>query len=123
MQMNAVFYPAWRVQAQVQCAWSGRYSEQRAVTKYRKVWVQTGTGIGNGYNKQEAYTDYETIWHPCNGTEFLALDFYVPAAPGMSIPQLQSAVGGSGNFPFGEGLPPSMLCALTFSADGFYQAL
>ena len=105
MQISTVFYPAWRVNVQAQCAWQGRYEEKRAVTKYRTVTKYSGS---QSYQQQEAYTDYESIWHPCNGTEFLQVDLHVPAAPGISMAQLQVATKGCETFSPVDGAPQTV---------------
>jgi hypothetical protein len=91
IKADGIHIPVWAFELDVHCTWHGEYSEQRAVTKYRDVQREVrdreGRVVSTTWEK-EPYTDYETIWHPCNGIHDFHAPMFVPATPEVSLTQL-----------------------------------
>ena len=76
-KVESGFLPIWVIEAKVHCTWSGKYSEEHTVTKFRTV-MRTRT-VGKSietYPEQEAYNELETSWHQTNGTHDFTHSFY-----------------------------------------------
>ena len=106
LQMNSegMYFPAWRIDAVVQCAWRGEYSEQRTVTKWRKVTKGSGN---HSYQVDEPYNDTETIWHPQSGSHTFSTTLFTPAVSGFSQHQFNAALAGLGAVGDRRGHPAS----------------
>lgn len=104
MQVDRIYVPAWHIKVSVDCAWVGKYSERRTVTKYRKVVKYSGSNHKQEVN--EPYNDIEVIWHPQSGSHTFETKIWVPATSGFSLQQLQAVTMGLRDAGEISGLPP-----------------
>jgi len=120
-KIERVIFPAWQVEAQVHCTWSGSYLEavyhtvHRTVTRHRteRQWEKFPFNEGGQWvNKQVPYEVQEAqdvVSHqprPINGVHDFQQELFLPAALGFSHAQLASCGFDPTNGPLNEGRPP-----------------
>lgn len=91
-EVTLTYMPIWQVEADVHCTWHGEYSEQRTVTKWRKVYNDPPGGPR--YEANEPYNAIETIWHPTSGTHRFSIHFTLTAAGVLSQNHLAAVSSG-----------------------------
>ncbi len=86
---EGLYLPAWYVECEITCDWTGKYTERRTVTQYRPVtkyrtvvknrWGGGVYSVKEKYTDQEPYSTEEVIWHLCSGNRTTRTAFRLSA--------------------------------------------
>ena len=126
-KIERVFFPVWRIDAQVHCTWHGVYQEEVQFTNYmtvtkkraemrvrdkwtpgehgpfhtEKQWVEEQVP----YEEQEAYVDTKLQNRPASGVHDFQHEFLLPAAMGIDHAQVAACGFNPTTGPLSDGRP------------------